>query len=419
MNTFLIGSLYLMFEILLCESIFAWSCPKRKYFVLRVIISVLVCLTASYFYPRTIFSNYNLFYLTRVILELVLSYLAILFCFKIKPFTILIIVSSGDAVQHIGGQLLNILRYLEIGDDFKNFINTNSHVLELIFCVISAIIAFALFGRKFYYQKYYTKIDWRVSAISISTIFICVGLNRFLRFIPGYSSQGSISSSVFCILCCYLALILQFNTLDKIILSTRNIVLDHLLKEEKIQFEENKQLMVAINKRSHDLKHLLEDYGKNIPEKYRNVVKDEVDKYDNRFLTSNSNLDVLLTSLYYKYSSQGVVIKLVGNSDALTFIEEMDLVMLFDNALINAINAVLNIEKEKRTIQIIIAEKGNMVSITFINYFKDTKTNSSNAFEHGIGLTSIETIALKYKGSIDIDKESGVFSLNIYLFKNK
>ena len=104
------------------------------------------------------------------------------------------------------------------------------------------------------------------------------------------------------------------------------------------------------------------------------------------------------------------------------------MVVLFDNALGNAVDAVLKVGQEKRTIQIILDKKGNMISLVFINYFdgklqiKNQKLQSSkeskNLYEHGVGLASMKAIANNYDGNIDFYTENEKFYLNVYLFDN-
>lgn len=428
MITFRPGSITLMLELLIGEAVFAWSCPKRSYFWLRLIGSIAICLTAAYFFPFVKGGNYSLFSLGRIILLLLLSYGAVWFCFDIKPFAVLTIVASGDALQHIGNQTLNFFLYLPFENEFLKFIKENVMVFELILCVLVSIGGFFLFGISFWKKKLYERYEKHLSIISFSTIFICLGVARLVNLIPGQSRNQSISSFVFCILCCSLALIIEFTIWEIATLNTKNALLSMQIKEERKQFEETKKIMETLNQRGHDLKHLLQDYSGNLPEKYLKTVREEVQLYENRYITDNPSLDVLLTNFNYKYGKLGVKLKFVGDSSLLKFMDEMDMVVLFDNALENAVDAVLKVGQEKRTIQIILDKKGNMISLVFINYFdgklqiKNQKLQSSkeskNLYEHGVGLASMKAIANNYDGNIDFYTENEKFYLNVYLFDN-
>jgi sensor histidine kinase regulating citrate/malate metabolism len=225
-----------------------------------------------------------------------------------------------------------------------------------------------------------------------------------------------------------LALIIEFTIWEIATLNTKNALLSMQIKEERKQFEETKKIMETLNQRGHDLKHLLQDYSGNLPEKYLKTVREEVQLYENRYITDNPSLDVLLTNFNYKYGKLGVKLKFVGDSSLLKFMDEMDMVVLFDNALGNAVDAVLKVGQEKRTIQIILDKKGNMISLVFINYFdgklqiKNQKLQSSkeskNLYEHGVGLASMKAIANNYDGNIDFYTENEKFYLNVYLFDN-
>lgn len=424
---FRIGSLYLMIEILLGESLFAWSCPRRKHFWIRLPIVLSACLLLSYFFPFFEGVHYNSVYLLlRIFLDMCYSFLAILLCFDIKPLAALTIVASGDALQHIGSQLLTFVRYLPIDSIVLNVFNTNSHLFEFLFCFAVYIIGFFVFGIPYWKKKYYERYDWRLAVISAVAIFISIGLNRVINLIPGQQTIRSISSVVLCIMCCILALIIEFSVWESATLQSKNIVLSYLLKEEAKHFEESKAIMATLNKRGHDLKHLLQDYEGNLPEKYLESVRQEVSLYESRFITNNPNLDVLLTNIHYKYGKLGVNIKFVGDTSLVSFMDEMDMIVLFDNALGNAVAAVLKVEPEKRKIEIVLDKKGDMVSLLFINYFDglvpnikpslhDLNTDDS-LFEHGIGLSSMQSIAQKYNGNINYFCEDDLFHLNVYLF---
>ncbi len=160
MITFRPGSITLMLELLIGEAVFAWSCPKRSYFWLRLIGSIAICLTAAYFFPFVKGGNYSLFSLGRIVLLLLLSYGAVWFCFDIKPFAVLTIVASGDALQHIGNQTLNFFLYLPFENEFLKFIKENVMVFELILCVLVSIGGFFLFGISFWKKKLYERYEY-------------------------------------------------------------------------------------------------------------------------------------------------------------------------------------------------------------------------------------------------------------------
>ena len=424
MITFRPGSLALMGELLLSCSIFAWCCPQKRNFYFRLIPTILILLTLSFFYPFVNGWNFYFTSMIRMVLFIISTYAGVRFCFNIKPFAALTIVASGIAIQHIGNQIYLFFRYLPM-NDFSTFLDQYALVFEPVFVFASAVVGFFVFGISYWKNKFYEQYEKSLSIIAFSVIFICLFIERLIRLIPGYNNAKSLASYTFCALCCVLALAIEFTIWKISTLNTKNAVLSTLLKEEKKHFEETKQMMTTINKRGHDLKHLLEDFGDNVPSKYIDSVKQEVRLYEERYITSNPSLDVLLTNLNYKYSLKNIKLKLVGDTGLLSFMDEMDMIMLFDNGLNNAINAALKVDEEKRTIQIILEEKGNMINLLFLNYFNeeidgipDKKTTPKN-YEHGIGLSSIKEIARKYDGDINIYTNGNKFHLNVYLFNNK
>lgn len=429
MITFRPGSISLMGELLFCEAVLAWSCPKKKNFWVRLCLSLVVLFTASYFFPFVHGWNFTWESLARILTFLALSYVGLFVCFDIRPFALLTIVASGVGLQHIGYQSYNFFKLLPFGEDYYTFLVSNARLFEILFVAVVGIASFFIFGISFWKNKYYESYKKSLSIISLLTIFICLVLERLIALIPGQERSRSISSVIFDILCVTLALVIEFTIWKIATLNTKNAVLSTLLKNEKKNFEETKQLMTTVNKRGHDLKHLLQDYGETIPAKYLDSVKEEVKLYENRYITDNPNLDVLLSNFNYKYADKGVRIKLVGDTSLIDFMDEMDMVMLFDNTLNNAISAVLKVEESKRTIQVVIEKKGHMVSLLFINYFdgelimKDglpiSISKTPYFCEHGIGLPSIREIARNYDGDINVHSENQRFYLNIYIFDHK
>ena len=99
-----------------------------------------------------------------------------------------------------------------------------------------------------------------------------------------------------------------------------------------------------------------------------------------------------------------------------------DVFSLFGNALDNAIEACTKIQNaEKRIISLTVRRQLGMAVIHVENNFEGNltfanglpQTTKSDKNYHGFGMQSIRMIADKYKGTVAILNQDGVFNLNI------
>ena len=107
-----------------------------------------------------------------------------------------------------------------------------------------------------------------------------------------------------------------------------------------------------------------------------------------------------------------------------TGILSSDLCVLVSNLAKNAVEAVMQLPEEKREIRFEVAQGRDYLHISMENtcmgnYLCDkneklitTKRDSKN---HGYGIDNIEQVTRKYKGRFEVQKDSGKFSVGIYL----
>src|SRR5699024_8892122 len=94
---------------------------------------------------------------------------------------------------------------------------------------------------------------------------------------------------------------------------------------------------------------------------------------------------------------------------------------LFGNALDNAIEAVLPLEEDRRTISLFVKRAHNMVSIHIENYFSGERifsgdlpvTTKADKEYHGYGMLSMKTVVEKYGGTMAVEIRGDVFCLNL------
>ena len=102
----------------------------------------------------------------------------------------------------------------------------------------------------------------------------------------------------------------------------------------------------------------------------------------------------------------------------------MDICSIFGNALDNAIESVIKLQdKEKRLIHVTVARVKEFVMIRVENYFEsrveiekgDFKTTKEDKQLHGYGIKSMQYIANRYDGAVNINAEENWFDLKILI----
>ena len=121
-----------------------------------------------------------------------------------------------------------------------------------------------------------------------------------------------------------------------------------------------------------------------------------------------------ITSISVK--KEGCEIELKGYLPEDLKMESRDLCILVSNVLKNAIEAVMQLKKEKRKIRITLDSGKIFWKINVVNstnntdYMVTTKKDKEN---HGFGLNNIRNVVEKYKGKCNVELNKGIFSIDI------
>lgn len=151
------------------------------------------------------------------------------------------------------------------------------------------------------------------------------------------------------------------------------------------------------------------------------LSKIKVDKFLN---TSNLIVDSLIN---YEYSlAKAAGIKFISNIEIGDFtMEDGDFCLLLGNILDNAREASVKVNSSDRFIRVYMKELKNTLNLVvqnpFINCLKRDQlgkiiSSKENKFQHGVGLSTIEKIVTKYKGTYIIDTKNNIFTLKVMLY---
>ena len=419
-----IGNIYFMAEILAGEMIFLYPVPKRKGFAFRLPLCCVLSLLIAAFLPRSLFTElFELSALLRFIGLFLISVSMMFLCFSLPGEMLFSMCTAGYAAQHYSYRVAAMLARLPILPDIHVGTVSRERLFEIVIIMLCYLVTLLTFGRFSARNECYKNSDRRFNYLAILIIFICVGLTR----ISGLLGEGrmNVTSSVYSIICCLLALHIQFH-LHRLNISEREkTALDQIRREEKKQYEITKNAMDSINIKVHDLKHKLSSYSAALPREEIESIKRDVDVYDSSPRTGLDALDVLLSEKLLKCKAEGIQMSVSGNWQALSFMRPMDVYSLFGNAIDNAIEAVEKLEDpEKKIIDASIEQRGDMLFLSFTNYFDGhlllsdglplTRKETEIGY-HGYGMKSMKLIAEKYGGELAVSANEDVFALNVYL----
>ena len=418
------GNIYLVIELLIAELIFLYPAPKRPGFQIRLPLAFLSAVLLSGFLPWLQIPGLLVIpYVLRAISVFAISVVSMGFVFSLPMRNLLSLCSAGYAVQHIAFRVSLLAARTAFLSTFSVFGIDRDRLLELIAVVLIYILVFLTYGRYTAKNECFRNSDARLDKVSILIVIICMILSRFPRVFG--EDANSITNSIYAILCCYLALFIQFNIHQMALLSREKLLLDRLRQEEKKQYEISKNVIDSINIKVHDAKHkLTANDGKLPPEEAESLMQD-IRIYDSTVKTGNPALDVLLTEKSNKCQVKGISLTCSGDGSVLSFMRTMDIYSLFGNAVDNAIEAVDSLEEEKKYIDIAIEKRGDLVFLSFSNYFNGTlaplaeglpqTTKTDEIGYHGFGMKSMKQIAGRYDGDLSVTTRGEIFYLNIYL----
>lgn len=412
-------------EILLAELIFLFPAGKKRYFALRYIAAVLVCVFVSLFFSVTGEGLLRVAaHLLRLLVVFGTTVAGMYFCFDLKYSVVVSACVAGYAVEHMTFHMIVLIgRVVKLSPGFSLGNLPQYELLEYcLFPLIYLIIA-ATVGVYSARHHCYQKVDPRLNGLSIVIVILTIGFTRVANI---FGDQGSVTVSLYSIASCILALSVQLVLFRSIDLQHENDTIRLLWQEDQRQYEITKKTIETINIKHHDLKRRLSDITALLSEDDIRSIEDAVNAYDSKIKTGNEALDVLLTKNSLLCKAEGIVLTYTGNGSDFSFMSMMDVYSLFGNAVDNAVEAVRRIEDpERRFIDIVTEKHGKMVTIIVTNYYNGeikivdgipATTKTEEIGFHGYGMKSMRLLAEKYHGSLNVRLEADVFILTVSLF---
>lgn len=200
-----------------------------------------------------------------------------------------------------------------------------------------------------------------------------------------------------------------------------------LLHTQHEQYLRSRDMMDAVNSRYHDMKHYIVAIRHETDAAARSGMVDELEASIRGYgataiETGNPVVDTMLTTKTTRAEAQGITVTSVVDGSVVNFMEVMDVVTVFGNAMDNAIEATRQVpDVDRRLIKIAVFRQEHLALLRFENYFGGEvtlidglpSTTKDDAQHHGYGLKNIRQAAEKYGGSFTVHTEDGWFVLRM------
>lgn len=440
--------LLFMAELMIAQGLATYTLNKRNNFVLRLVLCVIGAFGLAFLFPLLDYSA--LYSSVMFFLFFVITLVGLKVCYEESWVNLLFCGLIAYTMQHISHELFNLIALFTgignlnmYGADGSGTGITSGDIVSItgvtainlpVYLGTYALVYWFMWA--FVFNKIRSQENFKLSNFyllgwSAVTIFVDIVLSAIVT----YADDGNTSTTVLIaftvanIICCALAVGLQFLMLGKNLVEKDLQTVQQLWKRDKAIYEISKENIDLINMKCHDLKGQISAL-RNTEGFIDDIVLEEMDNalnfYGAVIKTGNDAIDVILAEKHMLCEKNGIKLTCIIDGENLNFISPSNLYSLFGNALQNAIEASMKIsDPAKRLIRLKVFTVSELLSIHIENsrpYDENVKfinglpqTTKANKRDHGFGMRSIQLIAEKFGGGIHAQTRGELFCLNIVI----
>lgn len=418
---------FFVFELLICYLAYVPLLKPRKYFWLRLIGCIIVCVLYSQFvshYLRSDNETLSTFLsMLNFLLLAVLTVVGLKISFEDNIWTLILCGISAYATQHIFYRLriftVILLDRLEVNYEWLNYIYYWTELIAVV------VLCYFLFTRKLKKEAEF-KINNKEVLLWTGIILItAIALNSISMFAM-FAAEWSIviALNAYGLLTCLFLLFCLFNNAYNKTLKEEVKTIRLLWQKDRQQYEISKQNVELMNMKFHDLKYLINSKIDFDDKTAKEEISRCLELYDSAYHTENEVLDVVFTEKKILCDKLGIRFSCMADGKILTMMNSGDIYSLFGNAIDNAIECLKKVEdEEQRNVKILVNRVNEMAKITIENYVPwlpqiidgIPKTTKDDTDSHGYGIKSMQYIVRKYGGVMDIGVDENIFHVDILL----
>ena len=412
------GKLEMILGWLIFSVICVRSSAHRSCFPLRTGLSVAVCLFLALLF-ETMDRSIVFYYLL-----LIAAFAALRLCFQTTLWQTLFVMGIAYATQFIMYSSWNILCILLL-PGFE-FFDENLWVYLIYFAVLAAAITIAWIITKEF--KHFSELD-RFHPVVLALFLVIIFVAGFLcNQVNGMDLNENVSvvlvTRLLSAMVCAMAIWLSVDFLIHRQVEMDNTLQRYIIERQKREFELSRENINDLNVKCHDLKYQIREIYNRVGRNDASALKeieDCISTFQSSYKTGSEALNVVLSEKARICAEMGISFNYMGSGELISFMSDMDIYRLFNNAIDNAIEAVEKIDEEKRIIGVKIMHTGPFISIYFENYYNGSVdfsngmplTSKENKQNHGFGVKSIKMIADSYNAQMSISSDNDVFALTL------
>ncbi|MBP3731840.1 MAG: GHKL domain-containing protein [Bacilli bacterium] len=356
----------------------------------------------------------------------------LLFCYDEPIADLCLLWCCGICAQHIANKTYPLIQNIFGINDTETlslFHKNHEELQTWEFLLYFAIIIGLLFLLAYIFRKSNVltsekRTRRKVAILSIGFTVVINGIICVSRLYERESMALSINLKLFTISFCILIMSLAAGMFEQSKKDKDYLVIKELLHQEKIQFENTKTNMEAINTKVHDLKKIINKVEDKLNEQDVESLKKALEFYDSTIQTGNDVLDVVLCEKSLLCRQSNIKFSCMADASKLDMLTPTQIYSIFGNIMDNAIRASKQLNEDQRFISLTIKEQNEKIVIEETNFFKGTikilegntiATSKADKAKHGFGLKSINYIVEKYQGKVELDIKNNCFDIIIVL----
>ncbi len=397
--------------------------PEKKHFWLRSVFScAFICLFRYVLLVEvvpllriSVGINRVIIWATINMLVVVLCFFAIGFCYIANLWAMLFCATAGYCMQFITHSLYEFIPLLS----FHPSKWEETGLLILITGIPYSLIWYFYFRKANHvgmYQKHKPQI-----VIALIILFITVYLTMYAEQAAAQTGSQAVQIylKVFAVITILMVFIMECGFLATKNMQSERDELKRMVEEQREKYIQEKKNIDLVNIRCHDIRHQLRELNDSIDPEAMKKITDCIDVYDSKMETGNEAISVVLAKYGLYCAKHHIRLSCMIDGEKLNYIPAHELYSLFGNAIENAVNAVKKLDYEKRVISITEQITGNLMNITFTNYFTgemefENGLPVNHAENHGYGVKSIQMIAEEYGGRLNVQTMGDLFMMNVF-----
>lgn len=414
----------LVVELFVGGLLFTPYLHRRKHFWLRVAASFCVCELYAFFIPG-IFENIPVtIFVFGSIVCLVAGAFAV--CFRERVENIVFVIVSSYTAEKISSMFNSVISLVD--EDLFYHINVFNPYwlgLYLLCAVITYVLFYLLFVRHLRDCRegmLYIKRHALVGILPVAALINLVMGWLSTEYITGMP-LAQLFDYVWNFVACILLLVVEYCMLERNRFEYDLEISQELIRQKEEQYRFSKENIDLINRKCHDIKYIIRAsmaQGAESP-----ALKEAIDGvaiYDGSFKTGNETLDMLLAEKGLYCRGHEIEVNCMAGGELLSFMENVDLYVMFANLLDNAIRSTEKLrEKAARCIYLRVVPAKEFVLVSVENRYEgEVRTvrgmpvsTKEDKTRHGYGLLGVKYLVEKYGGGISISTQNGVFKVEM------